>query len=119
MGDRSENLIGFSSHTRRLEPQLIMSKFGVTIDHENKPIGSLLKVILENDIIDLRAKVKEEKPNDLKDVDAHHLVVWRCKGEQVFDDEDRSDLKLQLEASSQNDLLQKGSYRTRREAEDK
>jgi hypothetical protein len=118
MGDWSENLIGFSGHTRRLEPQLTMATptvWCLTIDHENKPIGSLLKVILENDIIDLRAKVKEEKPNDLKDVDAHHLVVWRCKGEQVFYDEDRSDLKLQVRTV----FIQKGSYSTRREAEDK
>src|SRR5579863_10390764 len=44
----------------------------LTIDHEKKPIGMLFKVILENDIGDLRKKVKEENSNDLKDVDAHH-----------------------------------------------
>jgi hypothetical protein len=44
----------------------------------------------------LREKVKEERPNGLKDVDADHLEVWRCKGEQDFDDEDSEKLELQV-----------------------
>jgi hypothetical protein len=68
----------------------------LVIDHENKPIGDFFRVILENNIIKLRKKVKEERANDLKDVDAPHLVVWRCKGEQVFDDEDSGKLELQV-----------------------
>ena len=70
----------------------------LTIDHENKPTGPLFKVILEDDIIDLRDKVKEEIPNFLKDIDACDLVVWRCKGKQVFDDEDSGKLELQVRA---------------------
>lgn len=70
----------------------------LAINHENKPIGMLFKVILENNIINLRDKVKEEIPNALKDVDARNLVVWRCKEEQVFDDEDSGKLDLQVRA---------------------
>jgi hypothetical protein len=67
----------------------------LAIDHENKPIGGLFEVILENDIIDLRKNVKEEIPNDVK---SSHLVVWRCKGKQVFDDDDSGKLELQVRA---------------------
>src|SRR5579863_6972985 len=70
----------------------------LTIDHEKKPIGMLFKVILENDIGDLREKVKEKKPNALKDFDADDLVVWRCKGKQNFDDQDSGELELQVRA---------------------
>ena len=70
----------------------------LTIDHENKPIGRPFQVILENNIADLRKKVKEEKPNTLKDVDADHVAVWRCEESQVFDDADRKKLELQVVA---------------------
>lgn len=73
----------------------------LTIDHENKPTGPLFKVILENHIGNLRDKVnlvKEEILNFLKDIDACDLVVWRCKGKQVFDDEDSGKLELQVRA---------------------
>jgi hypothetical protein len=71
--------------------------FYLVIDHENKPIGRIFEVILEKNIIQLKKKVKEETPNALKDVDASHLVVWRCKGEQVFD-EVGGKLELQVRA---------------------
>ena|SRR5579863_2788127 len=70
----------------------------LAIDHENKPIGRLFEVILENDIGDLRKKVKENIPNALKDVDDDDLVVWQCKEPQDFDDEDSEKLEFQFGA---------------------
>ena len=84
----------------------------LTIDHENKPIGMIFTVILEKNIGDLREKVKEAKPY-LKDVDADHLVVWRCKAQQEFDDQDNEKLKLQVRAVfSDKKVTQLGGRRT-------
>jgi hypothetical protein len=49
------------------------------INHENKPIGKLFRMPPEEYIADLKDGIKNKNPVDLQSIDAHHLVVWRCK----------------------------------------
>jgi len=37
-----------------------------------------------NSIVMLKKKIKEEKPNDYKNVDTNHLIVWGCKEPKLF-----------------------------------
>ena len=50
--------------------------------------GDLLKVEYDDndDITVLKKKIKEEKPNDYKNVDADHLIVWQYKEPKLLID---------------------------------
>jgi len=53
----------------------------LAIEHDMTPLGSLFEVEYDDNdsVATLRKKVKEEKPNACKNVDADCLTVWQCK----------------------------------------
>jgi len=55
----------------------------------------------------LKEKVKEEKPNDYKNVDADRLTVWQCKEPKLLADADFDELE---------DILHKVDFSDRRKA---
>ncbi|KAL9715323.1 hypothetical protein Ac2012v2_001986 [Leucoagaricus gongylophorus] len=62
------------------------------IDQQKQIIGKLFKVRVEEDIVDLKEKVKAKKSNACEDVDADCLTVWQCKEPRLStSDEDRLD----------------------------
>lgn len=44
-------------------------------------------------------KVKKEKPNDCKNIDADHLVVWQCTNRKTSFDEEPEKLEEQVKGS--------------------
>ena len=65
------------------------------IDHEYKPIGTVLKVTvpLTLEMADLKERIKEKNPNQLANVDAGQLSIFQCTDSSVdlFCDEDDAD----------------------------
>ena len=62
----------------------------------------------DNDsVATLKKKIKEEKPNDYKNVDADRLTVWRCKEPKLLADANFDELE---------DILHKVDFSDRRKA---
>ena len=89
------NMMQFNAVKERPATALLATESQVwclLIDQQKQIIGKLFKVRAEEDIVDLRKKVKEEKANACEDIDADCLTVWQCKEPSLStSDEDRLD----------------------------
>jgi len=71
----------------------------LTIKHNMTPLGGLFEVEYDDNdnIAMLKKKVKEEKPNDCKNVDVDHLTVWQCKQPKLLADANVDELEDSLD----------------------
>jgi hypothetical protein len=81
------------------------------MDHKKKLIKPSFPVYIVEEvkkIEDLKKKVKEENPDNLKDVDASDLDVWKSTDSTaIFDDEDPETFKRQIEDAFSKEKVEK------------